>query len=80
LRVDFDLEGALTDPESASGGCEQSGPSTPDGLAASPIAGESVYVYFSESDVPEPSNQVIFVGGVGALPGNNPAVPVIVFQ
>jgi hypothetical protein len=80
-RADLDLEGAFDGTESGQlAGVNNQVKVLLTGLAASPVAGESVYVFFQDSDVPDPSNQVIFVGGVGAIPGNNPNVPVIVFQ
>jgi hypothetical protein len=78
-RLDFDVYGALSNfyPDQGAGvnnllellltGCR-----------ASPVAGEAVYVHGLDADVPEPTNRVVFVGGAGALAGNNPDVPVVV--
>lgn len=79
-RVDLALYGALSNfyPDQGAGFDNRIDLSLTD-CDASPVAGEAVYIYALDADVPEPTNKVIFTGGAGALTANNPDVPVVVY-
>ena len=77
-RNDLEIYGALSFASGQSAGVNNRVEVLMTDLDGDPAGGESVFVYAVGSDVPEPTNQIVWVGGLDALPLNNPLVPIVV--
>jgi hypothetical protein len=77
-RNDLEIYGALSFASGQSAGVNNRVEVLMTGLDGDPAGRESVFVYAVGSDVPEATNQIVWVGGLDALPQNNPLVPIVV--